>query len=327
MQIVFLIYANSRTDPLPTLREEDEKTHAILARRSKLLHFNIHRDSFGSVNSIIEYLQLHREEIIVFAYSGHAGRDLLLLEDEKTNAQGIAGLLRQCPKLQLVLLNGCSTAGQVQQLLELPSQPVVIATSAPVGDNSATRFGVSFFRELGEKSGTIEEAFQAGLSAAKTVKEIERIESRDTFHIPNEVEEEKELWGIYSNNQAGLKWKLPVEPDVMVQRQQTISWLKWWGIYQLIGLVIMIGFIGFQVPSSSFLLELVPVFYFFAPFLPTLRTQLPQKRLFILIGFHALLYFVLLSLWMKDDMVKLLIFLFLGLILYFGILPMIKKQR
>ena len=150
MQVVFLTYSNSQANPLPTLMEENEKTYSLLSRRSKQLHFSIHRNAFTTINSIIEYLELYRNEIILFSFSGHAGRDTLLLQEQKANAKGIARLLGMCPKLKLILLNGCSTKSQVVQLLELPNQPVVIATSAPVGDYSATKFATSFFRALSE---------------------------------------------------------------------------------------------------------------------------------------------------------------------------------
>lgn len=323
MQIIFLVYANNRKHPLPTLQEEEEKTYSVLARRSRKQHFNIHRDSFASVDSIIEYLELHRDEIILFSYSGHAERDKLILDDDEANAQGIAGLLGQCQKLKLILLNGCSTAGQVKRLQALPNRPVVIATSAPVGDYSAARFGISFFRELAERHGTIESAFQTGLNAAKTTSKLDIREARG-LGLREEV---VNLWGIYASDETSLQWKLPVEADEITKRQQTLTWLKWWGAYLLAGIVLLTGTVFLQVSESPLWLNLVPILFFFAPFLPTMRTQLPRKRLYVLIGLHACVYFLLLFLWMQDAPLIYLLYLSLGSAVYFIVLPLLNQRK
>lgn len=329
MQIIFLSYANSRTDPLPTLREEEEQVYSLLARRSKQQHFNIHRDAFTSVTTIIEYLELHREEIIVFSYSGHAERDGLLLDAESANAAGLAGLLGQCPRLALIVLNGCSTAGQVERLLKLPNRPVVIATSAPVGDNSATRFGISFFRTLAERHETLEKAFQSGLNAARTSSKREIRESRGIgLETPREEREGSEhLWGIYADRDSDLHWKLPVAAEEVSQRQQTIVWLKWWSGYLLVGFGLLVGSVFLQIAESPLWLQLIPVIFFFAPLPATVRTRLPKKRLYLLIGMHAVLYFLLLFFWMEGWGLIYLILLILGSAAYFALLPLLNGRR
>lgn len=327
MQVIFLAYSNSQNDPLPTLEEEDRKAYGILSRRAEQLHFNIHRDSFATVDTIIEFLELYRKEIIVFSFSGHAGRDKLLLAGNEAQAKGIAGLLGQCPKLKLILLNGCATAGQVSRLLELPNRPVVIATNAPVGDYRATKFGASFFRELGERYGSVEEAFEVGLNAAKTVTEQPIDEERGVGLENEERQIRYAPWGIYANDKASLLWKLPVEPDSEIERKQTIAWLKWWGVYQVIGLGLLLLMVILQLPSSSFGVGLVPVFFFFAPLLPALLTRLNRKRLYLLTAFHASIYFPLLFIWMKGNNIHFFIYLLLGIGVYFIILPLINLRK
>lgn len=328
MQIIFLTYANHQRNPLPSLKEEEEKTYGLLARRSKQQHFNIHRDSFASVNSIIEYLELHRNEIIIFSYSGHAESDKLLLDDEAANAAGIAGLLGQCPQLKLILLNGCSTAGQVERLLALPNRPVVIATRAAVGDRSATYFGISFFRALAERQETLEEAFQSGLNAAKTSSKLDILQERGIgFRKQAEGVDAGSIWGIYADQNAALQWQLPVEAVEVSKRQQTISWLKWWGAYLLAGLALLIGTVFLQVGESDLWLNLIPLLFFFAPLWPTLRTRLPKKRLYLLIGLHAVIYFLLLLLWMQGERVLYGIYLIIGLVAYFVVLPLLNGRN
>ncbi|MCB0560731.1 MAG: CHAT domain-containing protein [Lewinellaceae bacterium] len=210
MDIVFLAFANSREVPLPTLREEDEKVYSILSRRALQQHFSIHRDSNTSIARIAEYLVLFRDYLTVFHFSGHAGRDALLLEDKPAQATGIAELLGQCPKLKLIVLNGCSTGGQVKNLLSMKSRPLVIATSAPVGDPSATQFAISFYQALSEQYYTVAESFQAGMGAAQTVA-AERLAVRRGAGI-EAMEGDIPLWGLFCKDESGTEWRLPDYP-------------------------------------------------------------------------------------------------------------------
>jgi hypothetical protein len=104
MQIIFLSYANSQQHPLPTLQEEDDRVYQMLARREAERHFRLYRDSFTTILKIAEYLALYQDDIAVFHFSGHAGRDKLLLDDTAASAAGIAHLLGRCPNLKLAVL-------------------------------------------------------------------------------------------------------------------------------------------------------------------------------------------------------------------------------
>lgn len=214
MDVLFLAFANSQEEPLATLKEEDDKVYGILARRMMQQHFVLHRDSHTSSRKTAENLLLFKDYVTVFLYSGHAEKDMLLLEEEAANAEGIAGLLGQCPKLRLVILNGCATKGQVAKLQALPNQPVVIATSAPVDDRAATQFSISFFQVFSEQYGTIEEAFAAGAEAAKTVAaQPMEIASRGAgSRVAADSEPNAPLWGLYSRGEDALQWKLPNLP-------------------------------------------------------------------------------------------------------------------
>ncbi|GJM32716.1 MAG: hypothetical protein DHS20C18_17170 [Saprospiraceae bacterium] len=208
MDLIFLSFANSREDPLPTLKEEEDTLYGMLARRMAMQHFTIHRDGVATTSSIAEYLLLYKDFISVFVFSGHAGRDKLFASDGDANALGIASLLGQCPRLKLVILNGCSTQGQVAKLIALPSKPVVIATSAPVKDRSATQFSTSFFQSLSEQSSNIKEAFAAGLAAAQTVSDQPLNEKRGSLDLEDETDDQN-IWGIFPAEGTSLDWTLP----------------------------------------------------------------------------------------------------------------------
>jgi hypothetical protein len=129
----------------------------------------------------------------------------LLLEDEAANADGIAGLLSHCPQLQLAVLNGCSTYQQVEQLLA-GGLPAVIATSAAVGDDAATRFAIVFYQSLAEKNSTLKDAFNFAIAATRMKGEVPLvIETR--AGRPTAVGEAG--WGLYYRDEAVLAWKLP----------------------------------------------------------------------------------------------------------------------
>ena len=211
--MIFLAFANDATNPLPTLTKEDDEVNRLLSVRHARKHFDLHRDSHCTREKINEYLIRYKDELTVFLYSGHAERDRLLLEGESVNSEGIAAQLGRCPKLKLVVLNGCSTAGQMQALLELPNRPVVVGTSAPVNDQAATQFSISFFQSLSEQQSTVKQAFEAGLAAAKTVSgnPLRVVESRGVGFM-DEPEEGVWLLDVHPGYEHLYDWKLPAVP-------------------------------------------------------------------------------------------------------------------
>ncbi|MEZ5043468.1 MAG: CHAT domain-containing protein [Saprospiraceae bacterium] len=206
MEVIFLTFANKQDAPLPTIQLEDDKVYKALSPRALQQHYLLHRDSFTSIAKVAEYLSLYRDHITIFHYSGHAERDALLFEDEDAKAEGIAHLLGQCKRLKLVILNGCSTKGQVDQLLA-NGVPIVIATSAPVADQSATRFSIRFYEALTQYS-TIEEAFELAIGEVKTIKRPKEI------YIDRGIGEKNPtttpIWGLFyrQENKSLLSTKL-----------------------------------------------------------------------------------------------------------------------
>lgn len=171
MKVIFLSYANSTASPLEFLTEEDDANYKTLQKRAYQQHFFLHRDSNTSTQKISEYLSLYKNNINLFLYSGHADRDHLFIEEEAARSEGICQMLSQCENLKLVVLNGCSTEGQVQALLDA-GIPVVIGTSAPVNDQNAKDFSITFFQNLKEGA-SIESAFEMAIGAAQVSGQLE----------------------------------------------------------------------------------------------------------------------------------------------------------
>ena len=114
-----------------------------------------------------------------------------------------------------VILNGCSTKGQVAALLE-QGIPVVVATSAPVNDFRATQFSITFFEELALNAASIKEAFDAAISAAKVKGNIkEEIGDRGIVLRPTSASREA-TWGLYyqeGKEAITTTWRLPEKKD------------------------------------------------------------------------------------------------------------------
>ena len=209
MDTVFLTFANSQIEPLRFLKKEDDEVYGLLSRRAAQKHFSIHRDSYTSAKKIAEYLILHRESICLVLYSGHAAQEGLLVEEKMAYGQGIAQLLAQCPRLKAVILNGCSTEGQVAELLN-QGVPAVIATSAPVNDDVATHFSISFFQALVEGYASLKEAYDAGIAAANIRKKDLNI--HHNWKWKDIIAGKKTpLWGLafHEEKKEVLDWKLP----------------------------------------------------------------------------------------------------------------------
>jgi hypothetical protein len=218
MNVLFLTYANSQAAPLDSLKAEDDAVYRALAPRALKQHYLLHRDSFVSIAQVAEYLTLYRDHLTLFHYSGHANRDTLVLEEERAQAEGIAHLMGQCKQLQLVVLNGCSTRGQVEALLT-QGVPVVIATSAPVADQKAARFAIRFYDALAQ-SATILQAYELAKGEVLTMDAALEEELGRGLAFPNE---EGAVWGLYYREaHAGvLQTTLPARSAQPVTQEYT----------------------------------------------------------------------------------------------------------
>ncbi len=206
MDTVFIAFANNDTDKLHSLTKEDQEVNSILSKLKSERKIDFIREQTATTPKIAEALYLYQQQLSVFLYSGHAGRDFLLLEDQAANPEGLAAFFQRCPKLKLVILNGCSTEGQVQILLD-SGVPIVIATSAPVGDMTATQFSIAFFRSFASDTNSIDKAFKDGLAAAKLVSATS-IEARRG--IVKNRRSNQAVWGVFfkPENELYLEWCL-----------------------------------------------------------------------------------------------------------------------
>lgn len=208
MEVLLLAFANSREHPLPTLSGEYAALNKILSPRVLRQHFLSWSVSHAALDDIAYYLTLFRDRLSLFLFSGHAGRDRLLTEGSDSRSAGIAHLLGQCKRLKVVILNGCSTNGQVEAL-HRSGVPLVIATSAPVGDEVAARFSARLFQAL-ETGLSIGEAFEQGIGEALSDKSltVKRSIGDGAMGLDGDAH-----WGIFPHPEKpdALHWTLPLQ--------------------------------------------------------------------------------------------------------------------
>ena len=99
---------------------------------------------------MMEDLIHFHQDLTIFHFSGHANGTQLQLEDPNSeqaflHKERLKDLLKNAPKLQLVVLNACATSGQVQALKDI-GIPALIATNFPVEDEKASMFGTRLYQ-------------------------------------------------------------------------------------------------------------------------------------------------------------------------------------
>ena len=208
MEAIYLAFANHQNERLDNLTREDREINEILSSRIQKQQLTVLRDSYTSIETMTGHLSRFRNDLRLFHYGGHAGSEVLILDQEKARSEGLAQLLGSCKSLQLVFLNGCSTKNQVKGLLDL-GIPVVIATRCAIEDTSATQFAIEFYRAMDQRQ-SIRESFQTAKAKLLTSQE-KSIEFYDDLPVWGETADEDIPWGLYTSKDAAeaLNWKFP----------------------------------------------------------------------------------------------------------------------
>ena len=151
--IILAAFANDHRDAanfLRNLSEEAQRMQAALEPARQLCPLVLLPDA--TLDEILDAFQKYRDRVVVFHFAGHANGFELLLESatggvHRIGAQGLASFLGQQQGLQLVFLNGCSTEGQAEDLLNA-GVGCVIATTQSIDDAVATEFSARFYKGI-----------------------------------------------------------------------------------------------------------------------------------------------------------------------------------
>lgn len=174
--ISLLVYANDRVDPTQHLRNlpvEMTRIRDALKPAELAGHCEVLVEANASAERIFSVFQdaRYRNRIAILHYAGHANGDQLLLESVTgapgiAHAPGLVAFLGEQRGLELVFWNGCSTAKQVQGLLDAKCR-VAVATSQVIDDQVAMDLAVQFYEGLGGGA-ALESAFNAAVAAFNT---------------------------------------------------------------------------------------------------------------------------------------------------------------
>lgn len=208
MDVLFFAFANDPANPLATLKNEADELLRLLSPGQLKGHYVLVFEAFATREKLVDSLTQYKNQIALFHYSGHAGRDVLATGDEHSRAEGIAHLLGQCPNLKLAFLNGCSTQGQVD-LLWQKGVPGILATSAPVDDTAATRFSSRFYQALGNQE-KIQQAFEQAKGDLLTTASDLDIQLHRSIGVDSEQAGKAE-WGLFAREgrEDVLNWQIP----------------------------------------------------------------------------------------------------------------------
>jgi|GEM_PF-3722351 len=199
------------------------------------------RSGLSTPEQIGRDIKTHGERIVLFHFSGHAGHDELLLNDGAGGPDGIAGLLNAYAKnLKVVVLNGCSTRGQVETFFRRGVR-VVVATQCAVKDAHAMLFATTFHRILAGGD-TIQIAYRDAILAVKGRKELAQLlpqlvaEKAIDIRGLDTSPETSTIWGLFTQDtgsaivedsqwlairyQAGRKPKINPEKAYIFERDQ-----------------------------------------------------------------------------------------------------------
>ena len=217
---VFFAFANDRAAGgryLRNLPDEQRHVREAMAAAVEAGLCEIVERANATVDEVLDVFQdpRYRDRVAVFHFGGHAGDAELLLESaggEATvaHAGGLARFLGEQRGLELVFLNGCSSRGQVQGLLDA-GVPAVVATSQAIDDGVATEFSSRFYKALA--SGTPVRTAYAEAQGAVQTRRGDLARGTYRSFVPEVVAEDRWPWDLYvapGAEERLARWSLPV---------------------------------------------------------------------------------------------------------------------
>ena len=197
LPVYLFAYANDINRPLKSLEEELDAISIgldTLASPQKLIYKNDISTTPQLANALLKY-----QRVCAFHFAGHANGRQLLFEDQQAEIKGILPMLKLQKELFLVVLNGCSTEGQVDRLLQ-EGIPAVIATQRPVNDKWAKQFAERLWGALAEGQ-NLGKAFDFALTGPLNEPDLEMARGVDWTGLTRK------------QNQGSSEWVLRYQPE------------------------------------------------------------------------------------------------------------------
>lgn len=205
--ILFFAFANEEGRFLDALKEESRAIYTTLHPLENAGRLLVVREESADSDELFVTFRRFKDRMLIFHFAGHAGSNLLALEDLQADASALANLFKeQKDTLKLVFLNGCATRGQVTRLLQLGIR-AVIATSRPVEDQSAKFFAETFYGALAGGQYSLKGAFEHARTALGIKFQKAATEFRGIDTSPKDSGRDF-AWGLYAVQEVDLDWKI-----------------------------------------------------------------------------------------------------------------------
>lgn len=208
--IVLLIGAQGAVEPVEGAINELFEIESLFSKEEKGKLFQIKRESAITKSILESTLSKFRNDIRILHFAGHSSNDTIGLHDGEIPVKTIINYIKNWDfKPSLVFINGCNSAGQVQNLLSV-GVSCVIATRIRINDDNARKFAVNFYRELlnNQQNLSYKMAFEDGGAFLKDKnKEKPRTLDIKKVGIINEKPTDWD-WGIFSKKNEHEKIKI-----------------------------------------------------------------------------------------------------------------------
>ncbi|AEE52236.1 NACHT domain-containing protein [Haliscomenobacter hydrossis] len=206
LPVMISAFADSNQD-LPGLGVECESLTRIFSPLNKQLsHLSL---SDVTIDYLLDILDHHIKELVIFHFGGHANPECLLFKDMSGKGKALARLLKS-PQLKLVFLNGCKTQTQAIDYIRA-GIPAVIVTTRSISDEQALDFAKRFYKTLANK-GTLKSAFDRAVGTLELKGEGYSEGSsiyRDSLDFLSEEDIVDAPWKMYVKNDSILDWTIP----------------------------------------------------------------------------------------------------------------------
>lgn len=197
---VVLLGAKSQHHPLDNVPAELSKLKQLFIHANLPL-FKLEYEPYLTRSNLGDILLKLTDRIQLLHFAGHSNAEQLDTNSEAVYARHIAGIINTWnEKPNLLFLNGCQNAGQVQVFLEAGIQSI-IATYNPISDQQASTFAYQFYANFLKDNTTLDQAFKR--AGALTL--ISEPREPRTLNITNLIQTTDAWdWGLFSNDSAYL---------------------------------------------------------------------------------------------------------------------------
>ena len=198
--VILLVFANDKESYLQGIPEETSELKKIF---DNLKGFDIVDLPYTESEDLLKSLSTYRDRVAILHFAGHSDSSFWQMADGKIHAEGLAQLLKGQSSIQLLFLNGCQNAAQVDAFSKA-GIPALIATSRPINDKQAQQFSLKFYEGLinQEEQTNIQTAYEEAKAKVKALS------GKDYRSLDIEEPEPGWAWGLYSKKVAALDWKL-----------------------------------------------------------------------------------------------------------------------